>query len=134
MEINSDKKSILFYKISGVLYTLLPFCGNYESWARLLIYFCKNAKQIWKDNTTVFKEINKTTKWNYSAELEELYLKYWNRDVKFNNKLQILFEMDTKEDVDFLRDALKFKFSDLKYLRIYYYDLAYSEKNAIIEF
>ena len=63
MEKNTVKKRIPYYSKSGILYTILPFYGTYNTWARILVPIWLEAKRVWDNNQAAFEHLDKNTQW-----------------------------------------------------------------------
>ena len=112
---------IPFYQKSGVLYTILPFYGRYDSWALMLSLLCKKANEIWENNQVAFEELQKLTKWTFheTKMIESLILKYFKQNISINQNFSFKFYFQNRNDViEFLKEVSRYRFPDYRLLSI----------------
>ena len=114
-----NKNAISFYSKSGVLFTILPYYGRYDSWERLLTLTWKQSKRKWEDNRTAFTVIEKSIEWRVcSEELQLWYLKHLSKKIKFKDNMILSLNMKNKNEVIFLKQASQFRCPNFNLLKI----------------
>ena len=118
METYVDKPSIWFYAKSGVLYTILPYLGSYETWKLIMTLICKESKQIWDTSQTALKELDKLKTGTHSDKLEILYKKHCGEAIEFDEKLKLQLEIGKQGHIEFMKAASKLRFINFSELHI----------------
>ena len=119
METHTDKP-IPYYTKTGILYTILPYYGKYETWSKILLPIWKQSKSVWDSNHSAFLGLKVKTRWRDpdSVILAKLYQKHVGREIVFNQEFRLHCDVYDEDDYEFLKDASMNQCPDYKELVI----------------
>lgn len=109
-----------YFKKTGILYTILPYYGKFDTWGKLLIPIWKASQQIWNEKYEVLRNLSAQTKWRDPdwVVLGKLYNSIFQKDIVFDSEFRLHLDCYEESDYEYLTEASMYKCPDYRELAI----------------